>query len=129
MQILQKNDNLKEYKSDFDLIISQEKINSRNNKANLENKIKLFKKIESFWTETIYYIYNNYASSDLIKIKLNNIIGNINDYKKRFNNVSKIVFNERMTNNKNFMEQNYNNMFNNKYRFNNRYSSSDKKYN
>ena len=129
MQILQKNDNLKQYKNDFDLILSQEKINSRNHKANLENKIKLFKKIESFWTETIYYIYNNYTSSDKIKIKLNNIIGNINDYKKRFNNGSKIDFNVGMTNSKNFMEQNYNNMFYNKYKYNNRYSSSDKKYN
>ena len=129
MQILQKNDNLKQYKNDFDLILSQEKINSRNHKANLENKIKLFKKIESFWTETIYYIYNNYTSSDKIKIKLNNIIGNINDYKKRFNNVSKIDFHENMISNKNFMEQNYNNMFYNKYKYNNRYSSSDKKYN
>ena len=129
MQILQKNDNLKQYKNDFDLILSQEKINSRNHKANLENKIKLFKKIESFWTETIYYIYNNYTSSDKIKIKLNNIIGNINDYKKRFNNGSKIDFHENMISNKNFMEQNYNNMFYNKYKYNNRYSSSDKKYN
>ena len=129
MQILQKNDNLKQYKNDFDLILSQEKINSRNHKANLENKIKLFKKIESFWTETIYYIYNNYTSSDKIKIKLNNIIGNINDYKKRFNNGSKINFHENMISNKNFMEQNYNNMFYNKYKSNNRYSSSDKKYN
>ena len=129
MQILQKNDNLKQYKNDFDLILSQEKINSRNHKANLENKIKLFKKIESFWTETIYYIYNNYTSSDKIKIKLNNIIGNINDYKKRFNNGSKIYFHENMISNKNFMEQNYNNMFYNKYKSNNRYSSSDKKYN
>ena len=129
MQILQKNDNLRQYKNDFDLILSQEKINSRNHKANLENKIKLFKKIESFWTETIYYIYNNYTSSDKIKIKLNNIIGNINDYKKRFNNGSKIYFHENMISNKNFMEQNYNNMFYNKYKYNNRYSSSDKKYN
>ena len=129
MQILQKNDNLKQYKNDFDLILSQEKINSRNHKANLENKIKLFKKIESFWTETIYYIYNNYTSSDKIKIKLNNIIGNINDYKKRFNNGSKIDFHENMISNKNFVEQNYNNMFYNKYKYNNRYSSSDKKYN
>ena len=129
MQILQKNDNLKQYKNDFDLILSQEKINSRTHKANLENKIKLFKKIESFWTETIYYIYNNYTSSDKIKIKLNNIIGNINDYKKRFNNGSKMDFHENMISNKNFMEQNYNNMFYNKYKYNNRYSSSDKKYN
>ena len=129
MQILQKNDNLKQYKNDFDLILSQEKINSRNHKANLENKIKLFKKIESFWTETIYYIYNNYTSSDKIKIKLNNIIGNINDYKKRFNNGSKIDFHENMISNKNFVEQNYNNMFYNKYKYNNRYSSTDKKYN
>ena len=129
MQILQKNDNLKQYKNDFDLILSQEKINSRNHKANLENKIKLFKKIESFWTETIYYIYNNYTSSDKIKIKLNNIIGNINDYKKRFNNGSKIDFHENMISNKNFVEHNYNNIFYNKYKYNNRYSSSDKKYN
>ena len=129
MQILQKNDNLKQYKNDFDLILSQEKINSRNHKANLENKIKLFKKIESFWTETIYYIYNNYTSSDKIKIKLNNIIGNINDYKKRFNNGSKIDFHENMISNKNFVEHNYNNIFYNKYKSNNRYSSSDKKYN
>ena len=34
-----------------------------------------------------------------------------------------------MISNKNFMEQNYNNMFYNKYKSNNRYSSSDKKYN
>ena len=86
LQNLQKNESLKQYKNDFDIILSQEKINSRNNKTNLENRIKLFEKIKSFWEETIYYIYNNYSSSEQIKIKLNNIIGNISDYKQRFNN-------------------------------------------
>ena len=101
-------------KNDFDIILSQEKINSRNNKTNLENRIKLFEKIKSFWGETIYYIYNNYSSSEQIKIKLNNIIGNINDYKQRFNN------------GKFDMEKNNNSLIN---KNNNRYSSADKNYN
>jgi hypothetical protein len=128
LQNLQKNESLKQYKNDFDIILSQEKINSRNNKTNLENRIKLFEKIKSFWEETIYYIYNNYSSSEQIKIKLNNIIGNISDYKQRFNN-GKFDIDERLTNNKRFMEKNYNSLFYNNNKFNNRYSSADKNYN
>ena len=127
LQSLQQNENFKKYKNDFDDIVFQEQKNKRINKMNLDNKIRLFKKIESFWEETLYYIYNNYSKSENIKIKLDNIIGNINDYKRRFNN-EKNDFNENISKNNNFMEKSYTNRFYNNNMSNNRYSSSDKKY-
>jgi hypothetical protein len=127
LQSLEKNCNFIKYKNDFDNILSQEQTNSKINKMNLDNKIRLFKKIESFWEETLYYIYNNYSKSENVKIKLNNIIGNIKDYKRRFNN-DKNDFNEHFSKNKIFMEKSYSNRFYNNNISNNRYYSSDKKY-
>ena len=95
---LKDSDNFKSYQKDLNFIFSQEQRNSRNKKANIESKIKLFERIKSFWEETIYYIYNHYSSPDTIKKKLNTFIQHINDYKSLHHSNQKNIFDNKMYN-------------------------------
>ena len=95
---LKDSDNFKSYQKDLNFIFSQEQRNSRNKKANIESKIKLFERIKSFWEETIYYIYNHYSSPDTIKKKLNTFIQHINDYKSLHHSNQKNTFDNKMYN-------------------------------
>ena len=142
---LKDSDNFGKYKNDINYILSQEQRSTRNNRTNYENKKRHFIKIKSFWEETLYSIYNNYSRTDIIKKKLNILVGNINDYKATYyyknnenDNFNVKVFSNNLNNlrsNNNLNVISFNEPFS-KNKFNNRYGGSsfrnfsfDKKFN
>ena len=139
---LKDSDNFGKYKNEINYILSQEQRSTRNNRTNFENKKKHFMKIKSFWEETLYSIYNDYSRTDIIKKKLNILVGNINDYKATYysknndnDNFNVKVFNNNLRSNNNLNFNGFNNPFS-KNKFNNRYGGSsfrnysfDKKFN
>ena len=77
---IKESESFKNYKSDFNFILSKEKRTYLNIKRNIEDKIRLYNQIKLFWVETLDYIYNNISRIDRIRMKFNIIIENINDY-------------------------------------------------
>ena len=138
---LKDSDNFKNYNKELNFILTQEQKTSRNNKTNIESKIRLFNKIKEYWRETVYFIYNNYSSPYDVKKRLNLLNQNINDYKNSYYSNDKETFERKGYNinpfrmNNSFMQNNNYNVIqsNNKNSFryggnNLRYSSFDKKY-
>jgi hypothetical protein len=71
---------------EFNEMISKEKMKDFNKEKNHKEKIEIFNIIKENSEDAFNFILNNPNRKEIVKDKFNLILGNINDYKKTFNN-------------------------------------------